>query len=151
LTLCAEGRLFSPILYLSSYFERHRREYYDALLRVSTHGDWQSWLEFFLEGVRTQAQDATDRILKLQLLREEYRGRLSQRPRGTVSNMRLIDMLFETTFASVPMVRKRLNLSAPSGKECIMRLEQAGILIKYQRIGNTHFWVAQEIIDVINR
>jgi Fic family protein len=29
-----------PLLYLSAYFERSRDAYYDWLLRVSTHGDW---------------------------------------------------------------------------------------------------------------
>ncbi|GAC1541956.1 MAG: hypothetical protein NVS2B17_19920 [Candidatus Velthaea sp.] len=45
------------MLYLSAYFERRRTEYYDALLKVSTHGAWDEWLAFFLEGVATQSRE----------------------------------------------------------------------------------------------
>jgi Fic family protein len=44
-------RLSQPLLYLSAYLESHRQEYYDALQRVRTDGDWHSWLCFFLKGV----------------------------------------------------------------------------------------------------
>lgn len=40
-----------PLLDLSAYIEPHRDHYYEALLRVSTHGEWGSWLEYFLEAV----------------------------------------------------------------------------------------------------
>ena len=60
LFLTERGRLTQPLLYLSAYIEAHRGEYYDALLRVRTDGDWHSWLLFFLTGVRETAVRATD-------------------------------------------------------------------------------------------
>lgn len=48
--LCEEALLPSPLLYLSAFFELHRREYYDLLLRVSQKGEWLPWIEFFLRG-----------------------------------------------------------------------------------------------------
>ena len=44
LFLTDRGRLTQPLLYLSAYFEAHRGDYYDALLRVRTDGDWEGWL-----------------------------------------------------------------------------------------------------------
>ena len=51
LLLCDDGALKEPILYLSLYFKTHRARYYELLQQVRQKGDWEAWLEFFLEGV----------------------------------------------------------------------------------------------------
>ena len=43
--------LSEPLLYLSLYFKTHRDAYYELLQRVRLDGDWEAWLQFFLEGV----------------------------------------------------------------------------------------------------
>ena len=58
LLLVEWGLLPGPVLDLSAYIEPRRDRYYDALLRVSTHGDWADWFSFFLEVVAEQARDA---------------------------------------------------------------------------------------------
>ncbi|RLD99788.1 MAG: Fic family protein, partial [Aquificota bacterium] len=52
------GILKRPLLYLSLYFKRHRDEYYRLLDLVRLEGDWEAWLDFFLEGVEQTAQNA---------------------------------------------------------------------------------------------
>jgi len=60
--LVAEGALQEPILYLSLFFKTHRQRYYDLLQKVREEGDWESWLDFFLDGVsQTSTQAATPR------------------------------------------------------------------------------------------
>lgn len=49
--LCAERSLSRPYLYLSLYFKQHRDAYYQALQRVRTHGDWEGWMAYYLEGI----------------------------------------------------------------------------------------------------
>ena len=56
--LVANGRLPSPILYLSPYFETHRDAYYGHLQSVRESGDVDEWLVFFLHGIELQADDA---------------------------------------------------------------------------------------------
>lgn len=56
--LCERGYLPQALLYLSSFFEKHRDEYYSRLLAVCQKTDWRAWLEFFLRGIAVQAQDA---------------------------------------------------------------------------------------------
>jgi len=50
--LCVAGAIREPILYLSLYFKTNRQKYYELLDRVRSHGDWETWLEFFLTGVK---------------------------------------------------------------------------------------------------
>ena len=40
--------LSAPLLYISEYFEKNRRDYYDLLKGVTERGEWSEWLKFFL-------------------------------------------------------------------------------------------------------
>ena len=50
--------LTKPLLYLSLFFKRHREDYYRRLNRVRIDGDWEGWVDFFLDGVATIADEA---------------------------------------------------------------------------------------------
>ena len=74
------GLLCQPLLSLRSFIEQNRQEYYERLLAVSQHGEWEAWLLFFLDGVHQQAQDGSQRILHLQALRQQYHPMLAGEP-----------------------------------------------------------------------
>ena len=68
LMLADRGLLAQPLLYLSLYFKQHRKRYYELLGAIRRSGDWESWLDYFLEGVTATAQQAVataQRILEL--------------------------------------------------------------------------------------
>ena len=44
------GLLKAPLLYLSLFFKRHREEYYRRLNLVRLEGNWEGWIDFFLDG-----------------------------------------------------------------------------------------------------
>jgi Fic family protein len=76
LYLTDRGRLPTPLLYLSSYFDQRKGDYYDRLQYVRERGEVTEWLQFFLDGVAMQATDAVERAEQLSDLREYYRSRL---------------------------------------------------------------------------
>ena len=47
-----------PLLSLSLFLKRHRQEYYRRLNAVRVSGDWEGWIDFFLDGVATIADEA---------------------------------------------------------------------------------------------
>jgi Fic family protein len=68
LMLYQKKLLSYPFIYLSEFFEEHRRDYYDLLRGISEQGDWESWLKFFLRGICIQAkkaQEISQKILHL--------------------------------------------------------------------------------------
>lgn len=127
LFLAERGLLPQPLLYLSAYFERTRSTYYDLLLRVSTHGDWTSWITYFLEGVRVQAGNASDLADRLLGLQAHYRTTL-QSSRRTANALALVDHLFVNPIVSAASVQRALGLSAPTALSTIRILEQEGIV-----------------------
>ena len=78
--LVVRDRLPAPLLYLSSYFEKRRIAYYDALQGVRERGEFDLWLGLFLDGVKTQAKDADTRAERLTDLRERFRPGYKRRP-----------------------------------------------------------------------
>lgn len=121
------GLLPQPLLYLSAYFERSRSEYYERLLRVSTHGDWDGWIRYFLVGVSTQAREAIDLADKLLALHHRYREEL-QAKHVTANVLMLIDALFENPLIYTKRAEMVLGVSAPTARATIKALEDHGVL-----------------------
>lgn len=121
------GILPQPLLYLSAYFERTRAEYYERLMRVSTHGDWDGWIRYFLTGVNRQAQEAADLADQLQALQARYRERL-QALHVTSNALALVDALFENPMTSTSRAEKVLGVTAPTARATIRKLEENGML-----------------------
>jgi Fic family protein len=151
LWLNREGILRSPTLFLSAFFEKNKQQYYDALLRVSTDGDWAVWIGFFLRAVATQSRDANIRTQHLLALREQYKRRLAG-PRATMGPSHLVDALFDIPVVTVPGVAKLLGVTYAAAKSTIQKLVTAGILTGPDREATgVGFYYAGELIDAIER
>lgn len=127
--LCQYKVLREPLLYLSIFFKQHRQEYYDRLQAIRDHGDWEGWLSFFLEGVATVAQEATDTARQVVQLRERLRGELpSGLGRRSGNGLRLLDALFRQPLVAVKSVEKLLGLSQPAALALVDAMTSAGVL-----------------------
>ena len=124
--LVLNGRLPQPLLYLSSYFERHRDEYYDKLQGVRERGDLDAWLRFYLTGVETQANDAVARAERLVDLRESYRTRVVESTRSQA--ITLVDSLFANPIITARRVEGILNVKRPTSLRMLDQLRDLAIL-----------------------
>ena len=135
--------LRAPLLYLSAYLERERASYYDHLYRVSSAGDWASWLRFFLTGVREQAEDASIRVRAVRDLYELKRRQLQEK--GETSNaLRLIDELFASPYLTVAQAQARLGLTNAGARRLLERLARAGVLEEV-REARPRYYVARDL------
>lgn len=142
------GLLPQPLLYLSAYFERSRSEYYERLLRVSTHGDWDDWIRYFLIGVSTQAQEAVDLADQLLALHNRYREEL-QAKHVTANVLTLIDALFENPLVYTKRAELVLGVSAPTARATIKVLEAQGILREITKRNWKKIYEASEIYSLL--
>ena len=76
--LCHAGVLSEPLLYLSLWLKRERATYYRLLDAVRHEGDWEAWIEFFLEGVATTADSAVGTAKRLVQLFEDDQRRIRE-------------------------------------------------------------------------
>lgn len=137
-----------PLLYLSAFFERHKQDYYDLLLAVSTKKAWREWVMFFLKGVEEQSKDALQKANRLRDLQIEWRQRLTQ-TRTSALLPRLADSLFDTPVITIPKAQRILDVTYSSARNNVEKLVQAGIL---RQVGDNSYgkvFLAQEILKTI--
>lgn len=128
--LCLEewGLLSEPLLYLSHFFKQHRSEYYDRLERVRTKGDWEGWLDYFLEGVAVVANEAVELIRGLFDLVEKDRTRYLESEQATVTGARLFEELPRHPIVTVKSTTRLCETTKPTAAKAIESLCAAGIL-----------------------
>ena len=147
--LVACGLLSQPLLYLSNFIEINRQEYYDRLLAVSQKGEWEAWLLFFLEGVHSQAVDASHRISRIEDLRSAYREDFAKdRSRRTLE--KLVDYLLGSPITSITQAQETLNIgSFNMTQRNIEKLEALGILREVTGNKRNRIYHAKEILQVL--
>lgn len=149
LMLLEEGRLGTPLLYLSGYLEQHRREYYDRLQGVRERGEVQQWLQFFLTAVRSAADDAVLRAEQLVDVRERYlAGAASSRSHLHA----LVDLIFTNPFITVARLQDRTGLTAQGARNVLKEAARRDWLTEVGSFGRggRMLWVAPEIFAVID-
>ena len=146
--LVLRERLLQPLLYLSSYFERRRDDYYTGLQGVRERGDMNAWLRFYLEGVETQANDAVRRAERLIDLREKYRARVMESTRGQA--VILVDSLIANPIVNAHRVEARLGVKRPTSLRMLGLLEKLEILTEI-RPGPRRLrrFVANEVLETL--
>ncbi len=126
--LCTSGMLREPLLYLSLYFKANRQSYYDLLNRVRSEGDWERWVEFFLDGVKQTAEQASDSARRILDLVEEDRRKIEELGRPAATVLLLHSWLRRKPITSIPMAAKALNLSAPTVGKALGHLQRLDIV-----------------------
>jgi len=126
--LCERGFLSQPLLYLSAFFEKYRAEYYDRLVAVSQQGAWRGWVEFFLQGITTQAQDALSDAKEILDLNAKYHRMLDEIKKRPIHTRRLIDEIFLNPIISVGKISDKWNMDFKSVQRSVDKLVEVGVL-----------------------
>jgi Fic family protein len=122
--------LTKPILYLSLFFKRHREDYYRRLNAVRIDGDWEGWLDFFLDGVATIADEAVASARELFALVAADRARVLTLDGMSVVALRLFELLPRHPVVSVASVMKLVETTKPTAGRAIDLLVAAGVLVE---------------------
>jgi Fic family protein len=145
LFLVERGRLSQPLLYLSAYIEEHRRDYYDLLQRVRTHGDWVGWVRFFVAGVTEIATEAVKQAGQLMDLREKFRGQLRHKAKALI----LLDELFMNPYMFVSKAERVLKVSNPTARQAVNVLEEHGMLHEVSGRAWGRLYLAKPIMNLL--
>jgi Fic family protein len=121
------GLLAQPLLYLSLYLKQHRPVYYDLLDGVRSEGDWEAWVEFFLEGVEATALGAVDTARRLVALFEEDTRRIQRSGRSAANALRVLTALRQRPILSLSQLCQISAMTFPTANKSMGQLVAAGI------------------------
>jgi Fic family protein len=148
LLLLASHLLHYPLLYLSSFIERHRTEYADLLLGVSERGEWEAWISFFLRGIREQATEAFVRGKLLLEQRREYETRYADAPKSV---RRLARSLFEEPYFTVSEASETIGMVYQTANNAVDQLESDGVVSEITGNKQNRVFRADDIMDIVER
>jgi Fic family protein len=121
------GLLSEPLLYLSLFLKEHRSHYYDLLDRVRTTGDWEAWVDFFLEGVEHTAHSAVQTARRLVALFDTDTRRLQQTGRSAASALRVLTVLRQRPVLTLQHLCKAHAMTFPTASKAMHALTTTGI------------------------
>lgn len=148
LLLMASDILLHPLFYLSSYIRRNRDEYTRRLFAVNEEGEWNEWLEFFLRGIKEQADEAFSRAKLLLHLRERYQRKYAD---SQPSVRALITEIFTEPVFTISRAAEIIDMTYPAANNAIGKLEEDGVL--RERTGKKRYqeFQADEVLDALNK
>lgn len=128
LFLYEKGLLSSPIFYLSAYLESHRQIYYNKLQAISAEGDWEGWIEFFLEAMVEQARDNSEKAKKILALYEMMKIKIAQITHSQFS-IQTLDTLFDRPIFVTSDFVRRSGIPKASAMRILGKLQKERLLI----------------------
>lgn len=120
--------LSQPLLYLSLYFKQYRAEYYRLLDMVRTDGDWEAWVDFFLEGVEYIASNAVETANRLVSLFKQDDQKVQTIGRSASTVLRVFRVLCEKPLINLNQVCKQTGMSFPAATKAMNSMEKIGIV-----------------------
>lgn len=121
------GLLGQPLLYLSLYLKQHRPVYYELLDRVRSQGDWETWVDFFLEGVEHTALGAVQTARRLVTLFAEDTRRTQAIGRGAANALRVLAALRQRPVLSLKQLCLTSAMTFPTAGKAMQHLVALGV------------------------
>ncbi|MFH1715310.1 MAG: Fic/DOC family N-terminal domain-containing protein [Elusimicrobiota bacterium] len=126
--LWKEGFLEKPVLFLSSFFKKHQKLYYERLSGYH-NGLVSDWVDFFLDGVIEIANEAIAIVDKITQLREEDIKKIQKLgTRASESAAKLLPELYAQPIVSVSLVQKWTGFTRAGAERVINRFIDMEIL-----------------------
>jgi len=150
LLLCNQGALSQPLLYLSLYFKANRDRYFDLLQSVRLEGGWESWLEFFLEGVLETSEQAVATAQQIQRLFEQDRLRIAQLGRVSGSVLRLHQHLQNRPLLAIQKAANDTGLTRPTVATALRLLADIGIVRELTGKERHRLFVYSDYLTILN-
>lgn len=140
--------LNEPILYLSPYFKKYKDDYYTLLMNVRESGDYNKWINFYLDGVTEVATNTSKKVRRLIDLYNDYKQRLTD-VHATPISFELLDKFFESPYYYITLLQEELEQNYPKTKRGLKYLIKCDIIKLYTKYSRNKIYVAPEILKIL--
>jgi Fic family protein len=149
--LCAEEVLREPVLYLSLFFKKHRRLYYDRLNGTRGSEGWSEWLDFFLQGVRDTANQAARMAVSIDRVFRKDKEKIELFGRGAASALLIYRYAQANPLFSIKNAAREMKVSFPTTSSAVARMSKAGILRESSGKRRDRLFLYENYLDILNQ
>lgn len=149
LFLMEQGVLTTPALYISYFLKKNRIEYFDRMTEVRNKGNYEQWVNFFLQAVYESAKDATEAIDKLNALHDKNCAIINDMGRSTKTVERLFIYLETNPIIEIHKTAKDLGMAFNTVSDAVKRLNNAGILAQISGESRNRTFAYEEYLDIL--
>ena len=140
--------LNEPVLYMSTFFEKHRASYYDSLAVVRKSNDLEQWIAFFLNGIVETVQDGIKTFRRILELQREYDTNILTLGSRAKNALKLLHFMYVTPIVNVRSVEKELDISFSSANRLLKSLTELGLLKETTDDSRNRLFVLEEYLNL---
>jgi len=149
--LWKEGYLEKPVLFLSSFFKKHQKLYYEKLFGYH-NGNIFDWIDFFLDGVIEIANEAIDIVGKITVLRQQDTMKVQKLgKRASESAVTVLLKLYGQPIVNINVVQNWTGFTRAGAQTVIDRFIEMKILMpkdKDKKYGQSYIY--KEYVDIFS-
>ena len=151
LYLMEKKLLDKPILYVSYFLKKNQIEYYDRMAEVRRSGNYEQWVHFFLEAVRTAAKDAAETIQRLVMMHDRNLSRLPPSKRTADHVRSLFDYVEQHPIIDIGKTAHALNISYNTAAAAVRKLVALDILQETTNASRNRIFAYHEYLDILRK
>lgn len=128
LLLCHKNLLENPVLFLSTYFKKHQKVYYQRLDDYH-NGKIEDWIDFFLDGIIETAEESIKITSQIRQLRDIDMLKIQAlAKRESESGILVLQKLFSSPIVNTKKVMQWTGFTRAGAQKVIDRFVKLGIL-----------------------
>ena len=140
--------LRKPVLYMSTFFEKHRDSYYDSLSMVRKSNDLEQWIAFFLNGIAATAQNGLETFRRIIALRQEYDSKILTLGSRAKNAQKLLLLLYANPIVNVKSVKMGLDMGFSSANRLLKSLTELEILTEVTGFSRNRLFVLKKYLNL---
>ena len=140
--------LSKPVLYMSTFFEKHRNSYYASLSQVRESNDLEQWITFFLNRIVETAQNGIETFKAIIVLQQEYDEKILSLGARAGNAQKLLRFMYAEPITNVNRVVEKLNMNYPTTNRLLKSLAALGVLKEITGFSRNRLFVLEEYLNL---
>ena len=148
LYLVLKELLDTPILYLSKYIIKNKKEYYELFQTTRKTNNFEDWIIYILKGIEETSRQTITIIKKIS--EEMLKMKQELRTKTKIYSKELLEALFYEFYTKIPYIEKTLKVSSKTAQKYLDYLVELGFLSS-EKIGRERIYKNERLFQIIKK
>lgn len=150
--LLIENKILSkPVIYISYFLKKNQIEYYNQMSEVRRTGNYEMWLEFFVDALYESSKDSLETVEKLIKLHNKNSNKLVETNRKKDNLRQVFEYIEQYPIINITDTAKDLNISYNTVVTCIDKLVELKILKPTNKQLRNKIYAYEEYLDILRK